>query len=469
MRRLAFVAPLLVVACFDPEANPPADTDEGSSSAGTTAGTSPSGTSTMTSTMTATSTSTTESTSTTDPTSTTGPTTDGPTTEATTDPSTTTGPGTTSTGSETGSSTTGEPAECGNGEAESGEFCINAITPLAVNCPPERIALGDVDGNDDLDLVYAAVSDAEIHVFLGSGGGEFVGGSADALGPNDVTLGFFNDDADLDFGYPRYDGGVYVIINDGNGSLPGSPMDYGTLEYFAAATGDLDGNGFDDIVAVGDGSVITTFLSSNNGSGTFSPNAISSQVGGVNALRRDVVVAELNGNANLDFAFNNISGGGVVYACLGNGSGGISNCNNFNVGLDPQGLAAGDINGDGDTDLVSANLGDNTITILRGLGNGGFDTPINIDVSGPAFGVAVGDLNLDGTDDIAVSIQGPNALEVHISNPGDGMLDPPIILDAGKGFTPTEVAFGDLNSDGALDIVVGSSSTAGVALMLSDV
>lgn len=425
---------------------------------------------TMTSpTMTTTATTTTDST-TTESTTTTDPTTDGPTTDGPTTDGPTTSPQTGSTSLETGSSSTGEPAECGNGEAEAGEFCINAITPLVVGCPPERIALGDVDGNDNLDLVYAAVSDAELHIFLGSGDGDFVGGNADALGPSDVALGHFNDDTDLDIAYPdQSTAGVDIVINDGNGSLPGNPPSYGTLEFLAVATGDLDGNGFEDIVAVGDGSIINTLLSSNNGSGTFTPNAITSQVGGVNALRRDVVVTELNGNTNLDFAFTNISGGGVVYACLGNGAGGASNCNNFNVGVDPMGIAAGDINGDGDTDLVTANFGDNTMTILRGLGNGGFDTPINIEVSGPAFGIAVGDLNLDGTDDIAVSIQGPNALEVHISNPSDGMLNPPIILDAGEGFTPTEVAFGDLNSDGALDIVVGSSSTAGVALMLSDV
>ena len=42
------------------------------------------------------------------------------------------------------------------------------------------------------------------------------------------------------------------------------------------------------------------------------------------------------------------------------------------MGSDPLSVVAADVNGDGKVDLISANYGDNTLTVLTNNGSGGF-------------------------------------------------------------------------------------------------
>ena len=66
---------------------------------------------------------------------------------------------------------------------------------------------------------------------------------------------------------------------------------------------------------------------------------------------------------------------------------------------------AADFSGDGFEDLVTANFGQNTVTVLLGSGLGGFTPAANSPFAvgnGPAS-VAVGDFNADGNQDLAVA------------------------------------------------------------------
>src|SRR4029079_11448020 len=73
------------------------------------------------------------------------------------------------------------------------------------------------------------------------------------------------------------------------------------------------------------------------------------------------------------------------------------------VGSAPHGIAAGDFNGDGKIDLVTANNA--SLSILLGDGAGGFSNATGSPISMPtnAFAVAVGDLDRDGKLDLAVA------------------------------------------------------------------
>ena len=62
---------------------------------------------------------------------------------------------------------------------------------------------------------------------------------------------------------------------------------------------------------------------------------------------------------------------------LGNGNGTFQPAVNISTGAEPYSVAVADVNGDGRPDLIVANLGSNTVSVLLGNGNGTFQVPVN--------------------------------------------------------------------------------------------
>jgi FG-GAP-like repeat len=96
------------------------------------------------------------------------------------------------------------------------------------------------------------------------------------------------------------------------------------------------------------------------------------------------------------------------------------------------GVAIGDVNGDGHPDLVLA--GRSGVAVLLGRGDGTFQPPVNCPVSGDPSSVAIGDLNGDGHPDLATADFGSGGL---LCCSVEGMADssPPAAI------TPTATPF----------------------------
>ena len=75
---------------------------------------------------------------------------------------------------------------------------------------------------------------------------------------------------------------------------------------------------------------------------------------------------------------------------------GIFPVEQFLVGNGPGAVAAGDFDGDGTSDLVTANMGDGSVSVLLGRGDGTLTAPIAYTVGSNPYSVAVGDFNGDG-------------------------------------------------------------------------
>jgi VCBS repeat-containing protein len=124
---------------------------------------------------------------------------------------------------------------------------------------------------------------------------------------------------------------------------------------------------------------------------------------------------------------------------------------NFAVGDNPNSVAVGDFNGDGDPDLAVANAFAASVSVLLGGAGGGFSAATNIATGGYPFAVAVGEFNGDGDPDLAVADGFNGIIKVLLGSTGGTFTGP---TDFPAGSFPASIAVGDFNGDGDPDLAV---------------
>ncbi len=158
------------------------------------------------------------------------------------------------------------------------------------------VALGDLDGDGDLDALVTGQVGWPSQVWLNSGNATFaLRQSLSDAGSNAVALGDLDGDGDLDAFLGNGGGeGHTVWLNDGTGLFTQSEQVLGTDFGYAVALGDLDGDGDLDAVVPGLFSPLTVWI--NNGSGQF---ALSGQQFGSN-WGLAAALGDLDGDGDLD-------------------------------------------------------------------------------------------------------------------------------------------------------------------------
>jgi autotransporter-associated beta strand protein len=136
----------------------------------------------------------------------------------------------------------------------------------------------------------------------------------------------------------------------------------------------------------------------------------------------------------------------------------------FATGLKPDGLVASDLLSNGKTDLVVANQGASSVSVLLGNGNGTFQAATSLATEPYPAALAVADLNGDGFPDIVAACQG--SVSVLLGN-GDGTFKPAVDYSVGY---HNSLAIADVNGDGKPDIVVAYNHGAvgGVQVLLGN-
>lgn len=354
------------------------------------------------------------------------------------------------------------------------------------------IALGDLDGDRDLDVVFANGQHLgqTDWVFSNDGRGSFsekrpLAATALSASSNDkpdpsygVALGDLDGDGTLDAVIAN-DATVSVAYrNDGKGNFS-SLGSLGTAREprRAVALGDLDKDGDLDAVLVGLGQ---DHVYLNDGEGrSWTERVLASRAGTIGRAT-GVAVADLNGDGNLDIVIpGRYEAENLVF--INDGRAGFTEMRRFGVAHeDPTSVAVGDVDGDGDADLVTGNWEQRHV-VYANDGHGQFKERARFG-SGQeqTWTVALGDMDLDGDLDAVVANVNVGYWRDDLN--GDGIADrfgqrvrampSRVYLNDGRGgFTPGSpittggentrpIALGDVDRDGDLDIVMGNSCQA---------
>jgi len=325
------------------------------------------------------------------------------------------------------------------------------------------VAIGDLNGDNDPDLVVTNAFLGSVSVLMGNGDGTFQPQGDYATGdrPLSVAITDLDGDGGVDLVVANADSDtVSILLGNGDGTFQ-SQATYGTGQTPASVViGDFNGDNEYDLAVANQENGNSVSILLGNGDGTF-----QTQTAYATGLSPNwVASSDLNGDNVLDLVTANGDASGVS-VLLGNGDGTFANQVAYAAGSSQSSVAIGDFDGDGNSDLVATNYLAGTVSTLLGNGDGTFQGPTAYAVGELPLSVAVGDLNLDGTLDFVVANSNSDTVSVLLGR-GDGTFESQATWDSG--LTPYTVAIGDLNGDYSSDLAIASYHyTAAVSILLN--
>ena len=370
----------------------------------------------------------------------------------------------------------------------------------------KSIAFGDFDGDGDVDAITANRRDDSATILRNNGAGSFASNTFAVGGdPRGATFGDFYGDGDLDAAISAHDDRVVDVLRNTNGTFsPWISVSTGAqLRPEGVTAADFNGDGVDDLAAAANG-VIGDFAAVwiSNGAGFGAMNTYAS--GGLGAS--EIIAGDLDCNGLADLSILNIDAASV--GVLQNLGGTFGAAGTFGVGVDPEFMAIGDADNDGDQDIAVTSRTANTATLAGSTcGTGGGDPVCGNGVcepgettdcvdcqgggGGPVCGdgvcdptegpdcidcqnnepgdftfastaVAVGtqpggvamlDIDGDGDLDLATTVEGPDRVQFTM-NMGGGVWTAGAFVATGASSSPSELAAGDFDNDGDADLIV---------------
>jgi hypothetical protein len=328
------------------------------------------------------------------------------------------------------------------------------------------VAWGDYDGDGDLDLYVAKLGANKLYRNSAGASFEDVGAAMlidDGGNGHGIAWGDYDNDGDLDLYQSDTGGQNRLFRNDGVDFQNVAPavgiVDSGPGQ--GVAWGDFDNDGFLDLYIARAGASLTNRLYQNNGGSAFTEVSSGAQVADPSDSR-GVAWGDFDDDGDLDLYVAN-DGANRLYRNEGNNTF-TDDAGNAGVdgSADSQGATWGDYDGDGDLDLYVANPTGTANSLFQNQGDETFlsmEGSAGVGDTGLGEDVAWGDCDNDGDLDLYVSNYG-SANRLYVNN-GDGNFAElgqfAGVADGGNGFGAT---WGDYDGDGDLDLYVSNYGSA---------
>ncbi len=352
---------------------------------------------------------------------------------------------------------------------------FSAKTDFTTGIEPASVSIADFNGDGKKDLAVLIQGTNLGSVFLntttpGASTPTYSAGTDFATedGPQDLTIGDLNGDGKPDMAFTNVIANavsVYFNTTTPGASTPAfsSRTDFATgTGPYSVKIGDLNGDGKPDLVIANyfSNSVSVFFNTTTPGASTatFSPRTDFP----VGLRPNSVTIGDLNGDGKPDLATANITAG-TVSVYLNTTTPGASTATFSSRidlsqgGTDPYSVTIGDFNGDGKPDIATAGPPNSVIVFINSTTPGALIPTFSgfYNFAGASNGsLSIGDLNGDGKPDVAVTNPGSDLVNVllNTTTPGASIPDFSIFTSFTTGGYPLSVSIADINNDGKPDL-----------------
>jgi hypothetical protein len=344
----------------------------------------------------------------------------------------------------------------------------------------QELAVADFNNDGIPDLAQLSPTYKQVSLFFNTGQGGFRGAPVITVeNPNAFASQLATSGTYTSSGYSdplfSYTGGaaaeLVTEVSNGKGgftSVQALPAFPAKVQYFQPIHADYNGDGLEDIIYADTTGDVDVALS--KGDGTFAtpvPVGLPATAcpvyygaaGDVNGDGKVDLVLPYGGDAACEATTGGASG---YYVALGKGDGTFSPATFTSFGTELYKVALGDINDDGNLDLIIDDdpvISGSGFEVSAALGNGDgtFGVPNTIVQDYVVSDLAVADINNDGLADLVLTAEEVENSDVYtggiltITGNGDGTFNTPSLIATGNYFWGLQVT--DMNNDGNADIV----------------
>jgi hypothetical protein len=344
----------------------------------------------------------------------------------------------------------------------------SANLPATAGGPNMDVRAADLDGDGDLDLVFAREGKPNF-ILRNNGAGVFVNATQGNLpqpfnDSEDVAIADFNRDGFLDLvfcsedDFPLGQTNVHEYYwGDGTGKFTVAPFQFPDSEANAVIAGDLNGDDAPDVI-FGNKGVLNVLI--NDGKGLFTLEA--DRLPAITRTTQDIILFDADGDGDNDLMAGN-ENGNLLFINRGEGYFADSTETHLPQGLnvETRKIAVGDVDADGDLDIFLANVAfipgknrQNRLFLNNGQGRFADVTAEQLPIDNDhTIDAIFEDVDLDNDPDLVLANVFGASIKIY-ENDGQGRFFNATLAILGKEYfrDALGVIAADLNGDGYRDL-----------------